>query len=364
MKQWILLVATIGLAAARASAASDASGYNAASVFDWKVRPQVGARYVMRTFSRTEMQIGGIPGASGRAGGKGNPVPTSMSINTQSSSVADYEVLGRDAQDATTIKLTYRTFGSGASGMTPGLSSSQLRAAQDKQSKMMNDIFVGSSLTMKIAPDGRVWSVLGLDKLRARMTRAFASMPGGGAALQMMGKNFLGPDFYKKALTQGLGTLPEHPIAPGESWAYQLSLPLPMGMSSGTQGTRTLVARRDGVATIKDSGTFNVTQNPATQPPPASSTAAPMPRMTMHLQGALNGSTLVDEASGLEREASTSMAMSGRITVEAQPAPAAPALAAPWGKPSARPASPPITMTLSARSTTRTVMEPVARRSS
>ncbi len=371
MKQWILWVGTVGLSVAVAAwpaLAQETGSVVPSAVFDWKVRPEVGSRYVRRTFNRTQMQMSGLPSvpvrSRGSAAGKGSKTPTSVSMNTIVSSVADYDVLSRDAQGATTVKLTYRTyrtFSSNTSTFMPGVSMAAVRTAQDRQSKMMQDIFAGLILTMKIAPDGRIWSVLGLDKLRSRMTRVFASMPGGGAAVQMLGKDFLSEDSYKKALAQNMGALPPHPIVPGDSWPYQISLPLPMGISSGIQGTRTLVSRRDGVATIKDSSTFNLTQDaskPGTSASAPPSAQFPIPGFAMRLQGNQDGSTTVDEASGLPREASTSMVMSGHMTF---PDPRASSASAAKPKPGASPSFSPIRITITGRSTTRTVLEPVAK---
>ena len=357
MKQLLLLAGTVGLAftmPAAPASAQDASPSSVAGspsvLWSWKVQPAVGSRYVLRTFSRTEMQMGGLPSAPARAGRP--KTPTSVSIISRSSSVADYEVLSRDAQNATTVKITYRTFDSSSSAITPGASTPLPTPAQNASSKMMQDFMVGVSLTMKIAPDGKVWSVLGLDKLRARMMRAFAGMPGGAAVVQSVG-GFFSEDTYKNSLSQSTGELPPFAIAAGDSWPYKISLPLPMGMDSSTQGTRTLLARRDGVATIKESGTFNLTKNPDAPAPGGASTSAAMPRMTMRMRGSTNGSTRVDEASGLPLEANATMTMSGRMSIEA---PAAPTASNP--KPGA--AAQTVSMTMTARATTRTVMEPVA----
>lgn len=356
MKQLLLLAGTVGLSVAASAGPASAQDTSPSSLpgspsvlWSWKVQPEVGSRYVMRTFSRSEMQMAGLPSAPARAGAPKSP--TSVSIISRSSSVADYEVLSRDAQNATTVKLTYRSFDSSSSAITPGVSAPPI-PAQDASGKMKN-FMVGVSLTMKIAPDGKVWSVQGLDKLRARLMRSFAAMPGGGAVMQSLG-GFFNEDAYKKSLSQSTGELPPFAIAAGDSWPYQISLPLPMGMDSSTQGTRTLLSRRDGIATIKESGTFNLTQNPT-----APASAAPvMPRTTMRMRGSTNGSTRVDEASGLPLEANAMATMSGRISMEAPTASAAtPASQAKPGAPSNPRA---MSMTMTARITTRTVMEPVA----
>lgn len=363
MKRLFLLAGTVGLAAASpaipASAQNESPSLSPGSsgvLWRWKVQPEIGSRYVLRTFARSEMQMSGLPSAPARAG-LPKP-PTSVSIIARSSSVADYEVLSRDAQNATTVKLTYRSFDSSSSAITPGVSARPRSASEDASSKALQNFMVGVSLTMKIAPDGKIWSVLGLDKLRARLIRSFAGVPGAGAVMQSMG-DFFSEESYKKSLAQSTGELPPFAIAVGDSWPYKINLPLPMGMDSSTQGTRTLLARRDGVATIKESGTFNLTQSPTapgSAPGSASasaSTTPALPRTTMNMRGSSEGSTRIDEASGLSLEANAAMTMSGRISVEA-PA----ASAASKAKPGAAPQAVNISMT--ARITTRTVMEPVA----
>ena len=354
MKRLLLLAGTAGLAVASSAGPASAqdtspslSPGSSGVLWRWKVQPEIGSRYVLRTFARTEMQMSGLPSAPARAG-LPKP-PTSVSIVTRSSSVADYEVLSRDAQNATTVKLTYRSFSSSSSAITPGVSAPPRSASEDAGSKALQNSMVGASLTMKIAPDGKIWSVLGLDKLRARLMRSFAGMPGAGAVMQSMG-GFFSEDSYKKSLAQSTGELPPFAIAVGDSWPYKINLPLPMGMDSSTQGTRTLLSRRDGIATIKESGTFNLTQNSLAPTSASSSTAPAMPRTAMNMRGSTEGSTRVDEASGLPMEANAAMTMSGRISVEAP--------AASKAKPGAAPQAVNISMT--ARITARTVMEPVA----
>lgn len=340
MKQWFLLAATMGLGAAKAPAASDGSSYDPASVFSWKFQPQVGSRYVMRTFTRTATSLQ-IP-STGQAGSRAQ----NLNIAATSRIVADYDVLSRDAQNATTVKVTYRTFDSSNSTVVPGQSfdSRSTRAMTQSVNKVMRDAFVGASLSMKISPDGQVWSIIGLDKLRARMSRAFASMPGGGgdAFMYLSGKGFMDEASYKKSFSQSLGTLPPYPIAPGDSWPYRLSVPL-MGMSTELQGTRLLLSRRDGVATVKESGTISLTGAPSL-PGSTASTSVPGAKMTMNFQGAVSGASMVDEASGIPLEATSNTSMSGTMTILSTTSP---------------PQERPTVMHLSTRATVRSVMEPV-----
>lgn len=343
MKQWILLAATVALAASKASAASEGSSYDPASVFDWKVRPQVGARYLMRTWTRSETNLQ-MP-STGQARSRAQNLVTTVTSRI----VADYEVLNRDALSATTVKLTYRSFDTSVSTLTPGQSfdSSSTRSMTEAANKVMRDAFVGASLSMKIAPNGAVWSVIGLDKLRARMSRAFASMPGGGGdAFRMLsGMGFMDETSYKKTFSQSFGALPPYPVAPGDSWPYRLAVPV-MGMSTELQGTRLLLSRRAGVATVKESGTINLTgalSFPGSKS--ASPTSVPGAKMTMNFHGAVNGATLVDEASGLPREATSNTSMSGTMTIVSTTKP---------------PKTRPLVMHLSSRVLVRTVLEPVA----
>ncbi len=294
----------------------------------------------MRTFTRTTTNLQ-IP-SSGQAGSRA----MNLSITDTSRIVADYEVLGRDAQNATTAKLTYRVFDLllAMSSKGPDLLSRTDHAEAQALSKMLRDAFVGASLSMKIAPDGEVWSVLGLGKLRARMVKAFGSMPNAGDAFrQAATMGFLDHTASRKTFTRSFGALPPYPIAPGDSWPVRLTLPI-LGVSTDAQGTRLLLSRRGGVATVKESDTINLSGAPklgvGTSP-----SYVPGASVTQDIHGTSRSAIMVDEASGLPRESTTDAIASGTTTIISTTSP-----------PQVRP----MVMRLSSRTTMHSIMEPIA----
>lgn len=313
------------------------SAAQSAREFDWKIRPAVGSRWMMRSFQRTQMNFK-MPSATPRQ------PKMNLAVSSVQRFTADYEVLSRDDMGATTVRLTYREFDSSANTSING---KVVKTPINNPASEINRSFIGAALTMKMAPNGQVWSIQGLDALNRRITAAVGrtSPQSAGAMAQVMG-NFLSEKTFKQMYSQNIGALPPHPLWVGDKYPYKIDFPFNMGavnIGLKMNGERQLSARKDGIATIKESGTldmdFGAAQNTNFQ---SGKTAAPPFKMKM--KGEIKGGSLVDEASGLTREINLDMTLHGNIALP-------PNARAPKNAPSSLP--------LSGRIASRIVMEPV-----
>lgn len=301
--------------------------------FDWKIRPKVGSHWIMRSFQRSQMAFEIPPPTAGQA-------KVDINVTSIQRFTMDYDVLSRDNQGATTVRLTYRQFDSSADTRMNGR---PIKTPADKGlDRDIKRAFIGAALTMKVAPNGQVWSIQGLAELNRR---AAAASPQDERMVTQMMSAFFNEKTLKKIYSQNIGVLPPHSLAVGDKYPFQIDLPLmtgPLNIGLKMKGERLLAARSSGTATIKESGTLDM-DLAATQGTDGSAKSS-APPFKMNMKGAIKGDSLVDEASGLARQYNLNMTIHGNIVMPSNASAAKNAAM-----------SVPITVRLSSR----VVMEPV-----
>lgn len=167
---------------------------------------------------------------------------------------------------------------------------------------------VGGSFTIKQAPDGRVLDVLGLEDLVAREKRGLDSLtetPQDRAAL----RQFLpSAQALKQGITKSQGaSLPKTPLAIGQSFSYNSSLPASFFGGITITGKRTLRGFDAQTATFDETSTFDM----GGAKPILTGTT----KVYAALKGTISGQSIVDAQTGLPRTSQLTTKISGKTTV-------------------------------------------------
>ncbi len=167
---------------------------------------------------------------------------------------------------------------------------------------------VGASFTIKQASDGRILDVMGLEDLVARQKRGLDSLtktPGERAAFEQ----FLpSAQALKQAITTSQSaSLPKTPLAIGQSFSYNSSLPASFFGGVTITGQRTLRGFDTQSATLDENGTFNIK--------PAKPIVTGTGRAYIALKGTTSGQSFVDAQTGLPRKSTTITKITGKTTV-------------------------------------------------
>ena len=292
--------------------------------FVWKIQPPVGARFQMRTFSRMKQTLA-TPVINGEPSQQ-------VKIDVLSRLVADYDVMSRDSFGGTTVRLTLRDLSSSATTRAGGKT---LVIAPDAQARKAVD---GASYSVKMAPDGTVWNVVGFENFQNKLLGAQGLTPAAQAQMRQM----MGSMFSKEAMTKMMrnmtgGALPNYPVRVGETWKYNADLPAGTPFQFQLSGTRTLKALDETTASVGEQMSFGGAQ--LNLKAPQGEVSIDMSGLT----GTYNGVTRVDRASGLPLETTLQFSFSGDIKMSAPDFKSAPQT---------------IVMPIQMTGTTRMVMEP------
>ena len=308
----------IPLPAPQVAAASDA--------FVWKFAPPVGSRWRVRSFSRAR-EIVALPAMPG--------VPAERTeTNAQSRVNMDYDVVGRDSFGATSIRVTYRQMSSDARTKING------EIVGGETIANAGKTLDGASFVMKVAPSGQIWNVTGIEAALEKLTRAeAAASPEERAIMQGFNKSLSGEGLQKMMSSLTGAQMPPHPMRVGESWPYQIEMPVGLPIQLRISGTRTLKALDGGIASIAERMTLGGGSMKVVMPD-GGTIGVDMSRLT----GAFAGTTRVEASSGLALESQLDHTMSGAMTVTILDAKGAPQHS--------------IKVPIDAKGTTRMVMEP------
>lgn len=268
--------------------------------FAWIIAPKVGSRWQMRTFTRTKSsQV-----APGGAGNKGTRVESVVLQRL----VADYDVLGRDQFGATTTRVTFRDMNIDAKVKVNGKEQPNLLRNSNGLRRAVN----GAHFTIKQAPDGAIWNVMGVEALQKRLLNAVAK---GDAAtrqqLQGVSQSLFSPQAVRKMMSQE-GTLPAYPIRAGESWAYGVELPVSLPVRSQIMGTRTVNLLTPDTAYISDDAVYSGEISDS----PLETGKGKGNRLLFNmsnLEGGLLGTSRVNRASGLTMESTLAQRLGGTV---------------------------------------------------
>lgn len=227
---------------------------------------------------------------------------------------ARYEVQSVAPDGTTQIKLTYTDMSSTHSIIANG---KRINAAHPLHGQALPNILHGInglSLTMTLAPDGRVIQAHGLSEMLKRVLAEFPAKTAADRQATAEIRTFFAQMFSEKGLTRMMAetTTRQYPptaLGIGDSWTRDNSYDLGFSITSKTRNT--LVARAGGIATVNQAGALRL--NTASGKNGALKIGSVS--MRMNLSGATRGSRRIDEASGLARYAHTEVRMSGRIQV-------------------------------------------------
>ena len=256
--------------------------------FVYRLDPEPGVRYkgamTMETRSQTRTQ--------------GMDIEIIMTVHM------DHDVVFEAVADDTVAMRYTTTAASAEMGGMPGL---------DQAPFDLNDLYqgmVGVTFTMVMTRDGEIVEFDGLDSMMETMLDRMDAPD----QIRAMTSLFLEENFGEEQMKQMIGqdglSMPDHPVAIGDTWTNSVSA---LGIEFGT--TYTLADRSDGSATIEAAGTLSDSDNAGFNLPGTPN----MPGVEMqfeNLSGALESSYELDEATGLTVAYSTNMTMNTDMVME------------------------------------------------
>ena len=282
-----------------------------------RLNVRAGQSYDIRTTTDMKMtQV--LPSAIAGKPTSGPGTPNGkIDIATVTTMTMRYDVLEVDPQGIATVKLTYSEIQN--TTRTPNgdvVYDSTRPKPVSKASAPLDQVYgslLGQSITMKIAPDGRISDVQGLENLMTRLMNSFQQpgmSPQAVAAMQKTMKESFGDQFVKSAMQQTAVLYPEKPVGVGDSWPYRITVSssFPLAIS----GTRTLTARRNGISTIDEKSNISIENSAA----PLQIESA---KMAINIAGTQTGTTEIDETTGLTRSTQVVQRFSGTIHLQGIP---------------------------------------------
>ena len=260
----------------------------------WRVQPEVGARYTMRLFSRFSSEV---------------PAPSFPKATTQMMKVtfvqrltADYDILSRDALGATTIRLTYRTMKATVISTVDG------KAIASPAGEMTHNIPIdGATLTVKQAPDGAVWNVVGFRAFMRRILQANGITEPAQLKQSLDALDKVGGERMLKSVSLSAGTLPASPVRVGESWNYTVESPFQWQTPVQVSGQRTLKKLDADFAYVADNATLDTLR-------PVTPGDGKIKEDYSQLKGTISATSRIERSSGLPLESLGSVVMSGVVT--------------------------------------------------
>ncbi len=272
--------------------------------FDGKVRVEQGKKYNLRIFMRsksTQTFPESILGKKMRL----KKMETVSIIKFD----ADYDIVSVDAQGNHQVRVTYGDFSVDMSLFADGRPQPTAQKAAAK--KYMDEylkVMKGATFLIKISPSNKVFSTYGLDAMRARIMKQLSDIPPDAqAGLDAMLSGYLSDKSASKNWGNLGGELPTQPVRVSESWNYTTPNPISTGFDSTVEGVRTLVSLKDGVAALKDTGTFVLKGSGIGKAIPN----APV----MDISGTQTAITHVTNATGMPLDSTISQVMSGTVDV-------------------------------------------------
>ncbi len=129
---------------------------------------------------------------------------------------------------AATLKCTYEAVSVKATGLQElDFDSEKDKEVPDEPMLQMMSKLVGQSFVMKMTPAGRVTEVKGFDKILETMMAAAGDEQARQMARQMLQQVF-SDDAFKSMMQQMSPVLPDGKVGPGDTWATDFSIKLPM----------------------------------------------------------------------------------------------------------------------------------------
>ena len=262
---------------------------------DWitlRLNLKPGSRYRMTTDSDMKMTI--ITAAN-----KTCPAEKVVMLNTSRQNL-DYSILFNNPDGTTQVRITY-------GDMTTGGKMTQNGKTLPSPPQTLS--MSGQSVEMKMAPNGKVSDVRGMEKV---FDRAFDTSKMTGMTPKMrreMRDNM--KKMFGKTFTEGLErqtdmSFPENPLRLGDSWSQRLNLNLGF-FDAVLNSRRTLQSRAANLLSIGETGTLSMDTAKG-------ATGFGGVKLKMAMNGSYNGTTILDANTGFMRSSSTSMGFGGHAS--------------------------------------------------
>ena len=172
----------------------------------------------------------------------------------------------------------------------------------------------GATLTIKQAPDGRIWNVVGARAFQRRLLEASGISDPAQIEEALKMTDAMGGAKMLKSLSLMSSQLPGPPIRVGESWNYEMELPAQMPLALMVTGTRTLKKLDADFAYIADSAQLNG-GNSALKLPPMEQSGATKVNFGK-LTGIISGTSRVERSSGLALETTVNQTLGGSVSTQ------------------------------------------------
>jgi hypothetical protein len=196
-----------------------------------------------------------------------------------------FDVLDVDQEGVHTIKATYdrvRMNVSGA-GQSMAYDSDNPSGASNPGLKMLGAM-VGSSLTMKVTPEGKTLEVTGVDEMVEKMSED--APPGAQANLEQQAESIT------QSFDQMVAALPKDPVDIRDKWTGSMQMATDPNMPMKVDATYTLYDRKDGKAIIKIDGKMTSTKG---------------------ISGTMQGTMRINEETGWTEGGEMNMEMEGKV---------------------------------------------------
>lgn len=270
--------------------------------FVWRFAPPVGSRWTLRSFVRStttdEMSVS--------QDNTPNKKPTTKRTSIIKTTI-DYDVLSRDALGATMIRLTIRDVAQDQSSTFDG-KTTQLAVPKTSDTKFIN----GATLTIKQAPDGKIWGIVGMRAFVRRLLKMDGRLDT-KRSNEILEATVAGTqEEIVKQLNVITGVLPISPVRVGESWNYTGSLPVPSPYTLEVAGTRTLRKLDSGFAVVVDNAQIRSGQ----QNLPLTTEMGNIRADPSRLKVTVDSTSRVQRSSGLPLETTLTQSVKGSYSTQ------------------------------------------------
>lgn len=223
-----------------------------------------------------------------------------------------FEVSEVDPAGVMTARVTYRTIQvrqTGPWGVWEYDSANPSKNTNPLAGSFM--ALVNRSFAAKIAPDGTVKEIQGVDALVADMLKGMSLPPGADkTAIERAIREQFGEAALKEMLEKSMNLYPSQPVGIGDSW--QKRIVLSQGFPMILDNTYTLKDLKGGVAMIVVSSTLSPNRNAA---PTNLGTA----KLTYSLSGTQEGTLQLQESTGFVTQAQLRQKLSGQMQINGLP---------------------------------------------
>jgi len=166
---------------------------------------------------------------------------------------------------------------------------------------------IGQGYSFTVSPEGQITHVTGLEKLGNVVANKLSAVEGPArvAADKIIRLQLSEPN-VKSTLQNLFAPFPDHPVAPGESWAR--STTMNQGFSLALDTTCTLKTRDSGIATLEITGHYST--------PAGSTMELGQTKFTYDFQGDTHTQIQIQESTGWTQSVTSTQSLAGNTTTQ------------------------------------------------